>query len=72
MKKIVAERYLEAQKRMNYIFNFAKEMGYSVLKSEYEHCKNHRPCVSLELSGTWDSEGNPFAWAWYTDTWEEF
>lgn len=66
------KRYLEAHKRMEYIRRFAKEMGYEAYMEEYESCFNSRPCVSIELIGTSDSEGNAFGWAWYTDTWEEF
>ena len=66
------KRYLEAHKRMEYICRFAKEMGYSTHMEEYNHSINNRPCVAIELVGTWDSEGNAYSWAWYTDTWEEF
>lgn len=72
MNKATTKRYLKAQERMEYIREFAKNMGYTVFEANYEHCDNNRPCHSIELDGTADSEGNPYAWAWYTDTWEEF
>jgi len=66
------KRYLEAHQRMEYICRFAKEMGYKTRVEEYNSCVDDRPCVSIELIGTHDFEGEPFGWFWYTDTWEEF
>ena len=72
MDKNKSKRYLEAQKRISYIHDFANKMGYTIIKDTYHHCENSRPCLSVELAETHDSEGNSYAWAWYTDTWEEF
>ena len=66
------KRHLNAQKRTEYIYRFAEEMGYETHVEEYHHCINGRPCIAIELIGTCDSEGNAYSWAWYTDTWEEF
>lgn len=72
MNKATTKRYFKAQERMEYIREFAKNMGYTVFEENYEHYDNNRPCHSIELVGTADSEGNSYSWAWYTDTWEEF
>lgn len=72
MNKATTKRYLKAQERMEYIREFAKNMRYTVFEENYEHYDNNRPCHSIELVGTADSEGNPYSWAWYTDNWEEF
>lgn len=72
MNKATTKRYLKAQERMEYIREFAKNMGYTVFEENYEHYDNNRPCHSIELVGTADSEGNSYSWAWYVDTWEEF
>ena len=72
MNKATTKRYFTAQERMEYIREFAKNMGYTVFEENYEHYDNNRPCHSIELVGTADSEGNSYSWAWYTDTWEEF
>ena len=72
MKRKVEQRYLEAQKRIDCIRKFAKDMEYEVFEQDYIHCYNNRPCHSIELMGTSDSEGNSYSWAWHTDTWEEF
>ena len=63
--------YLKVQKQLITIRRFAKEMGYKTCESNYEHPINNRQCHYIELLGTWDSDGEPFTWAWYTDTWEE-
>ena len=60
------------ENRIAIIKDFANKMGYEIYESKYNHCYNDRPCYSIELIGTSDSEGNPFAWAWYLDTKEEF
>lgn len=71
-KEIIARRCLETYKRLMIIRKFAEQMGYGINESDYTHCFNNRPCHSIELLGTCDSEGDPYSWAWYTDTWEEF
>ena len=60
------------ERRIALIKNFAKEMGYYDREISYAHCENGRPCYAIELEGTTDSKGDPFVWAWYTDTYEEF
>ncbi len=60
------------KERIAYIKDFAKKMGYEISEYKYTHCDNGRPCLCVELIGTCDSEGNPFVWAWYLDTEEEF
>ena len=70
MKK--AQRKALMNKRIAIIKSFAWKMDYEILERYYNHCDTDRPCYSIELVGTYDSEGNPFAWAWYTDSYEEF
>jgi hypothetical protein len=60
------------KERIAYIKDFAEKMEYEVKEYKYNHCDNGRPCLGIELIGTYDSEGEPFAWAWYLDTGEEF
>lgn len=72
MKKITEKRYQKAQERIDCIRRFAKDMGYTAFEENYNDYHNGRPCHSIELTGTCDSEGNSYSWAWYTDTWEEF
>ena len=60
-----------AHQRMQFIYKFAADMGYDATFHTYDHCSNGRPCCSIWLEGTADSEGCPYLWAWYTDTWEE-
>lgn len=57
--------------KLNAIREFAKQMGYKIEEREYTHCDNKRPLYSIELIGTWDSEGYPYSWVWYLDTGEE-
>lgn len=58
-------------KRIEIIRDFAEKMGYEVNEIEYTHCRNHRKCYSIELTGTWDGEGYPFSWSWYLDDYTE-
>lgn len=59
-------------KELEIIKKFAKEMGYNYFIDEYDNCENGRPMLSIELNGTSDSEGNPYSWAWYTDTYNPY
>ena len=73
MKKNKKEiRKEKMNERISYIKEFAKKMGYSINDYEYENCINSRPSRSVELLGTSDVEGNPYGWAWYIDTYEEY
>lgn len=71
MTKKLEQRMMKANQRIKYIKQFAKNMGYEAWEDDYTSWKNNRPCHSIELAGKQDSEGNPYCWAWYTDTWEE-
>lgn len=57
--------------RIAIIKDFAEKMGYDIIEQKYSHCRDDRPCYSIELGGTYDSEGNSYIWAWYMDTFEE-
>lgn len=59
------------ENRIKIIKDFAFKMGYEVYIDEYESCRDGRPMISIELSETYDGDGNPYSWAWYTDTYEE-
>ena len=59
------------KEKLEIIRKFAYDMGYSVNEYPYTHCKTGRPCYTIELNETCDSEGNPYTWCWYTDTEEE-
>lgn len=61
----------EMNHRIAIIKNFANKMGYRTYEEEYPHCVNDRPCYSISLVGTHDSEGNAYCWVWYRDTYEE-
>ena len=61
----------EVKEKVNFIKDFAKNMGYDTYEDYYTVWKNNRPAYSIELGGTSDIEGNPYSWAWYTDNWEE-
>lgn len=72
------ERKKLAEKRIEIIKRFASEMGYTTWEEDYitticgkGRFESGRPAHIIELSKTADSEGNPYSWAWYTDTWEE-
>ena len=54
--------------QISIIKDFAEKMGYEIHEEDYKHCRNGRPCHSIELIGTSDGEGYPYGWAWYTDT----
>ena len=56
--------------RMERIKRFGIAMGYKISIFRYTHCDNSRPCVQIALEGTADSDGEPYSWAWYTDTYE--
>lgn len=66
------QRMEEMNRRIAIIKDFAKKMGYETYEEDYDHCSNGRPCHSISLEGTADSEGNEYSWAWYRDTYEEF
>lgn len=70
MAKKVEKRCAEAYRKMNAIIQFAKEMGYETYQEDYHAYDDDRPCHSIEIN-KYDSEGNPYSWVWYTDTWEE-
>ena len=70
MKKAQRKEFME--KRIAIIKDFAEKMDYEVYELNYSNYINNRPCYSIELGGTSDSEGNCYSWAWYTDTFEEF
>ena len=61
----------EMEKRIKIIKDFAAKMGYTYYIDKYKSCIDGRPMKSIELNETSDSEGNPYAWAWYLDTYEE-
>ena len=77
MKETKKEKRKElAEKRIEIIKRFASEMGYTTWEEDYiastfRGHRDDRPAHIIELSETADNEGNPYAWAWYTDTWEE-
>ena len=60
----------DVKRKINAIKTFAKEMGYKTKENKYKDYENNRPCYSIELIGTSDCDGNPYAWAWYTDNWK--
>ena len=66
------QRELEMKNRIKIIKEFAEKMDYEISVHRYKAYGYGRPCKSIELIGTIDSEGNPFSWAWYLDTFEEF
>ena len=57
--------------KIKIIKQFGKDMGYKVHTCYYTHGFNQKPCFEIELYGTCDSEGNPYAWAWYVETGQE-
>lgn len=65
------KRETTMKKRIEIIKEFARQMGYETYEDDYMNYMNNRPCYCIELVGTSDSEGNSYAWAWYTDTYEE-
>lgn len=77
MKETKKEKRKElAEKKIEIIKRFASEMGYTTWEEDYiaSTFRGHgddRPAHIIELSETADNEGNPYSWAWYTDTWEE-
>ena len=71
-KRKIKKKVSKMEERIAYIKNFAEKMGYKISEHKYNHNINGRPCFCIELIGTWDAEGEPFAWAWYLDTEEEF
>lgn len=68
-KKIIMPQ--EIKEKVNFIKDFAKNMGYNIYEDYYKSWINNRPAYFIELCETSDSEGNPYSWAWYTDTWDE-
>ena len=67
----------EMERKIKIIKKFAQDMGYTCYEEDYT-CSNpyhrqsyKRKAHSIELSETSDSEGNPFSWAWFLDTYEE-
>ena len=69
------ERKKLAEKKIEIIKQFATDMGYETWEEDYTTSAcfrdGGRPAHSIELDGKYDCEGNPYCWAWYTDTWEE-
>ena len=70
-KKITMPK--EVKEKVNFIKDFAKNMGYDIYEDYYISYLNNRSAYSIELGGTSDGEGYPYSWAWYTDTdtWDE-
>lgn len=71
-KNLIA-RKADMEKKLSIIRRFAKDMGYTVTEEAYttESYKkgySKRPAYSIELNEKWDGEGNPYCWAWFTDT----
>lgn len=71
-KNLIA-RKADMEKKLSIIRRFAKDMGYTVTEEAYttesykkEYSK--RPAYSIELNEVYDGEGNPYCWAWFTDT----
>lgn len=58
-------------KKIEIIKQFAKDMGYKTETYYYNHYYNQKRCFEISLCGTWDSEGNPYSWAWYVETGKE-
>ena len=61
------------EKELAIIRDFANKMGYEVNEYAYTTYSYNpkdtgRPAYIIELEGTSDSEGNPYCWAWFTDT----
>lgn len=65
------EDYPEVFRKVKAVRKFAEEMGYDTDSWYYTHFDNDRPAFVIVLLGTFDSEGNPFDFAWYMDTGEE-
>lgn len=63
--------HAEMLNKIEIICDFAKKMGYEAIVDQFRHIYTGRPVYSIELIGTVDSNGYPYCWAWYTDTWEE-
>lgn len=64
------------EKSIEIIKNFAESMGYETIEYDYTTYaryskENNRPAHAIELIGTYDCEGEPYTWAWYTDTYTE-
>ena len=64
------KRKKEMNRKIAAIREFAMAMGYEVSEVEYTHPLSERPCLSIELIGTSDSNGFPYDWCVFLDTGE--
>lgn len=62
----------EMERKIEIIKKFAKDMGYTYGAHTYkDYFDNKRPCFCISLEETEDGDGNPYGWAWHTDTYDE-
>lgn len=62
----------EMERKIKAIEAFAEKMGYMVVIEHFSERIYDRPMIWISLQGTWSPSGEPYDWAFYTDTYEEF
>jgi hypothetical protein len=61
----------EMERKIEAIEEFAEKMGYMVVIEHFSNRICERPMVWISLQGTCMPSGEPYDWAFFTDTYEE-